>query len=614
MTIYVDIPSRTVVDSASLPRPTDSISLKRGDCLALEVVFLVNGTPTDLASGATGTVGLKETGDYSGNYLASASSWTWAGAGTGSYTFSGFNLNTTEINALFSRDESDAPAMLEIEWVESGFTTRSNTVPVDLQNNVNQGDEGVPVDGNPPYPLPQAIELIANKGQPNGYAGLDANGKVPVGEMPASLAPLASPAFTGTPTAPTPSAGDNSTNIATTAFATTIAAESKVADYSSPNRFLDAHAGWKLGDIVYDEGAGVQASIQVTVNEGFPGDGNDHDISFWFEDVDQTGGYGYGGQLYYSAVSAAIPATQIASDLATAINNNISCVSAAFSGTVVTVTWNTAGTFNNNGGLSEGDAYQFYSQNEGYSYPAEISDSVISQGQVGNPAGLYEVTDTTNLNNASGYAVLLSAIPTPDLSSPGPIGNTTPSSGAFTTLTADDGGYGSFPVVSGSIYINPTGCDWGQIQFGAQGYGADSYARWCLGMYGNGVAGTRGTLALYHAGVSSAVLRIDPVIDQIYLGKTSSPMLGLLSAVKTWSAPSIAANGGQQSTTLSLTGATTSSMVNITLQAGGTLPAGVIVGGQVTTTNTVTITLTNCTGSAVTPGASLQFRATIINF
>ncbi len=33
-----------------------------------------------------------------------------------------------------------------------------------------------------------------------------------------SRAPLASPAFTGTPTAPTPSAGDNSTQIATTAF------------------------------------------------------------------------------------------------------------------------------------------------------------------------------------------------------------------------------------------------------------------------------------------------------------------------------------------------------------------------------------------------------------
>jgi hypothetical protein len=36
-------------------------------------------------------------------------------------------------------------------------------------------------------------------------------------------APLASPALTGTPTAPTPSAGDNSTKLATTAFAKTYA-------------------------------------------------------------------------------------------------------------------------------------------------------------------------------------------------------------------------------------------------------------------------------------------------------------------------------------------------------------------------------------------------------
>lgn len=40
------------------------------------------------------------------------------------------------------------------------------------------------------------------------------------------LAPIASPAFTGTPTAPTPTAGDDSTNIATTAFV-----QAELADY-----------------------------------------------------------------------------------------------------------------------------------------------------------------------------------------------------------------------------------------------------------------------------------------------------------------------------------------------------------------------------------------------
>lgn len=40
----------------------------------------------------------------------------------------------------------------------------------------------------------------------------------------AAKAPLASPAFTGNPTAPTPTAGDNDTSIATTAFVTTAVA------------------------------------------------------------------------------------------------------------------------------------------------------------------------------------------------------------------------------------------------------------------------------------------------------------------------------------------------------------------------------------------------------
>jgi len=43
------------------------------------------------------------------------------------------------------------------------------------------------------------------------------------------LAPLASPAFTGSPTAPTPAAGDSSAKIATTAFVAAAAATSKIS-------------------------------------------------------------------------------------------------------------------------------------------------------------------------------------------------------------------------------------------------------------------------------------------------------------------------------------------------------------------------------------------------
>ena len=55
-----------------------------------------------------------------------------------------------------------------------------------------------------------------------------------------SLAPLASPAFTGNPTAPTPTAGDNDTSIATTAF---VAAAMTAAGSVNPSNALPAMDG-----------------------------------------------------------------------------------------------------------------------------------------------------------------------------------------------------------------------------------------------------------------------------------------------------------------------------------------------------------------------------------
>jgi hypothetical protein len=47
------------------------------------------------------------------------------------------------------------------------------------------------------------------------------NGEIPVGNIPSTIARLASPSLTGTPLAPTAGAGTNTTQIATTAFVTT---------------------------------------------------------------------------------------------------------------------------------------------------------------------------------------------------------------------------------------------------------------------------------------------------------------------------------------------------------------------------------------------------------
>ena len=53
---------------------------------------------------------------------------------------------------------------------------------------------------------------------PTATAGDNSTNIATTGFVATSYAPLVSPAFTGTPTAPTPATGDNSTKIATTAF------------------------------------------------------------------------------------------------------------------------------------------------------------------------------------------------------------------------------------------------------------------------------------------------------------------------------------------------------------------------------------------------------------
>jgi hypothetical protein len=59
---------------------------------------------------------------------------------------------------------------------------------------------------------------IADVGSADGVASLDAAGKVPDSEIPTAIARLASPTFTGTPSAPLAVTGTNTTQVATTSF------------------------------------------------------------------------------------------------------------------------------------------------------------------------------------------------------------------------------------------------------------------------------------------------------------------------------------------------------------------------------------------------------------
>ena len=155
MKIYVDLPSRTIVEGLTFPRPMDKLVLKRRDNMKLDVVFVTDGAAVDLGSGGeTGKLGIKADRGYASGYLASATGWTKTGTGTSAVYSFALSLNTTEINTAFAAEPASVPAMIEIEWVVGAYRTSSNTLSVDLQNDVNRGDEGVPTSGTPAYPPP----------------------------------------------------------------------------------------------------------------------------------------------------------------------------------------------------------------------------------------------------------------------------------------------------------------------------------------------------------------------------------------------------------------------------------------------------------------------------
>lgn len=75
----------------------------------------------------------------------------------------------------------------------------------------------------------------------------------------ARYAPLASPTFTGNPTAPTPAAGDNDTSVATTAFVAAAVAANYQTLIVSDTKAQNTHAGASV--------AGVQTRVLNTVEK-----------------------------------------------------------------------------------------------------------------------------------------------------------------------------------------------------------------------------------------------------------------------------------------------------------------------------------------------------------
>ncbi|MFZ4778241.1 MAG: hypothetical protein ACOYM3_22950, partial [Terrimicrobiaceae bacterium] len=121
MRLFLDLDTRSFIESAQFQRVVSSLVLKRRDRLPVDVQFLRGGMVVELSGGSLGKLGLKADKDFNGAFAASGLEWTKSGTGdTSTYRFD-LNLNTVQINALFAGvpTPSSVALMLEIEWAES---------------------------------------------------------------------------------------------------------------------------------------------------------------------------------------------------------------------------------------------------------------------------------------------------------------------------------------------------------------------------------------------------------------------------------------------------------------------------------------------------------------
>lgn len=159
MNLYFNTDTRRFQVSAGDSREVNALTFKRGDTTALAVRFVSAGAVVELGAGAAGKFGLKESGDYSGDYIASDTAWTKTGTGTSTvYTFN-LNLATSEINALLANDADSVNVIAEMEYDASGVIVSSNTLTITIQNDVIKGDESGPTEISGGTPVNESVTI-----------------------------------------------------------------------------------------------------------------------------------------------------------------------------------------------------------------------------------------------------------------------------------------------------------------------------------------------------------------------------------------------------------------------------------------------------------------------
>jgi len=142
MRVYVNLDSSEFVTSPTLLQRVSMHYFVRRDTVPVEVQFVRGGSVVELASGATGQLGIKKT--YTGSFLANDAGWTQTGTGSSTVYQFDLALNTTELSAEFDPDATtdSITAKFEISWTVAGTTSSTMPCECTIYNDVIRGSEG----------------------------------------------------------------------------------------------------------------------------------------------------------------------------------------------------------------------------------------------------------------------------------------------------------------------------------------------------------------------------------------------------------------------------------------------------------------------------------------
>jgi hypothetical protein len=164
MRIDIDLDTNVWLAAPGLKYGIQEVAFKRDTSAVLEVRFQRAGVVVELAAGATGEFGIKADGEYDGDLLVSATSWTKVGTGTETVYQFAPALNSEALatalghgNGDTSDDLASILAMAEVLWIVDSKKYRTQTVPARIGNDILKDEDETPL------ALPTPEEWLAER-------------------------------------------------------------------------------------------------------------------------------------------------------------------------------------------------------------------------------------------------------------------------------------------------------------------------------------------------------------------------------------------------------------------------------------------------------------------